>query len=258
MLHNVMYDKWRFTMKQNIYDHPEFFHQYQMLRQAPNNYNNLLEQPALKSLLPNLSNLKMLDIGCGMGEFAYFCIENNAQHVTAIDVSKNMLEIAQREHSHPHIDYYLQAIEDYDAAPDSFDCITSSLSLHYIKDFNAVIGKIARMLRPGSIFVFSVEHPIVTARETMGDNWIYDDSGIMNHYAIDNYHDEGLRERTWFVDGVVKYHRSISTIINTLIAHDLTIEEMLEPLPNSQAIEKLPSLEKEHRRPSFLLIRARK
>ncbi|MEB2282622.1 class I SAM-dependent methyltransferase [Lysinibacillus xylanilyticus] len=245
-------------MKQNIYDHPEFYHQYKKLRQAPYNYNNLLEQPALKSLLPNLTNLQILDIGCGMGQFAYYCIENNAQHVTAIDVSENMLAIAQCEHAHPHIDYYLRAIEDYQAAPDSFDCITSSLSLHYIKDFSAVIGKIARMLRPGSIFIFSVEHPIVTARKTTEDNWLYDDSGNRIHYAIDNYHDEGLRERTWLVDGVVKYHRSISTIINTLIEHELTIEKMLEPIPDSKAVEKLPSLEKEHRRPSFLLIRARK
>ncbi|MFB7157278.1 class I SAM-dependent methyltransferase [Lysinibacillus sp. NPDC056232] len=245
-------------MKQNIYDHPEFFHQYQKLRQAPYNYNNLLEQPALKSLLPNLTNLQMLDIGCGMGQFAYYCIENNAQHVTAIDVSKNMLAMAQREHAHPHIEYLLRAIEDFHAAPDSFDCITSSLSLHYIKDFSAAIGKIAKMLRPGCVFVFSVEHPIASARKTMEDNWMYDNSRNRCHYAIDNYQDEGLRERTWFVDGVVKYHRSISTIINTLIEHDLTIEKILEPIPDSEAIQKLPSLEKEHRRPSFLVIRARK
>lgn len=52
--------------------------------------------------------------------------------------------------------------------------------------------------------------------------------------------------------------KQFSTIINTLIEHDLTIEKILEPLPDSEAIQKLPSLEKEHRRPSLLLIRARK
>ncbi len=135
-------------MKQNIYDHPEFFHQYHALRQTPYNFNSLLEQPAFKSLLPNVTNLQMLDIGCGMGEFAYYCIENDAKHVTAIDVSKNMLTIAQREHAHANIDYCLQALEDYEVSPESYDCITSSLSLHYVKDFDTVIRKIARMLRP--------------------------------------------------------------------------------------------------------------
>jgi len=60
------------------------------------------------------------------------------------------------------------------------------------------------------------------------------------------------------VDGVVKYHRCISTIINSLIAHGFTIEKLLEPLPDLEAVEKLPSLEKELRRPSFLVIRAKK
>ena len=245
-------------MKQNIYDHPEFFNQYRKLRQTPYNYNNLLEQPALKSLLPNVTNLQILDIGCGMGEFAYYCIENGAQHVTAIDVSNNMLAIAQHEHAHEHIDYCLQALEDYEASPESFDCITSSLSLHYIKDFDVVIAKIARMLRPDGVFIFSMEHPIITARKTVEDNWIYDSNGNRSHYAIDHYQEEGLREQTWFVDGVVFYHRSFSTIINTLIAHGFTIEKMLEPLPDLEAIQKLPALEKELRRPSFLLIRAKK
>ncbi|MGG2054735.1 class I SAM-dependent methyltransferase [Lysinibacillus pakistanensis] len=245
-------------MKQNIYDNPEFFRHYQALRQTPYNYNNLLEQPSIKSLLPNLQNLQMLDIGCGMGEFAYYCIENQAKHVTAIDVSRNMLAIARREYAHPKIDYGLYAIEDYHVAPESFDCITSSLSLHYIENFDAVIGKIASILRSNGVFIFSVEHPIATARKTMVDNWIYDANGNRNHYAIDNYQDEGLREQTWFVDGVVKYHRCISTIINSLIANGFTIEKLLEPLPDLEAVEKLPSLEKELRRPSFLVIRAKK
>ena len=146
-------------MKQNIYDNPEYFRHYQALRQTPYNYNNLLEQPAIKSLLPNLQHLQMLDIGCGMGEFAYYCIENHAKHVTAIDVSKNMLAIARREYAHPKIDYCLHAIEDYHIAPESFDGITSSLSLHYIENFDAVIGKIASILRSNGIFIFSIEHP---------------------------------------------------------------------------------------------------
>ncbi|MEX3743599.1 class I SAM-dependent methyltransferase [Lysinibacillus xylanilyticus] len=245
-------------MKQNIYDHLEFFRQYRKLRQTPYNYNHLLEQPAFKSLLPDLIHVQMLDIGCGMGEFAYYCIENGAKHVTAIDVSKNMLSIAQREHAHANIDYHLQALEDYHADPESFDCITSSLSLHYIADFNGVIENIARMLRPNALFIFSVEHPIATARKTIEDNWFYDENGNRSHYAVDHYHDEGQREETWFVDGVVKYHRSVSTIINTLIAHGLMIEKILEPIPSDEAMQQLPSLKNELRRPSFLFIKARK
>ncbi|QDQ03089.1 class I SAM-dependent methyltransferase [Lysinibacillus fusiformis] len=244
-------------MKQNIYDDPNFFKHYRQLRKTKYNFNNSLEQPALKSLLPDLYNLKVLDIGCGMGEFAKYCIENGAQHVTAIDISTNMLLIAQSEHAHQKIDFYQQSLEDFKATPSSFDCITSSLALHYMSDFHAMIGKITTMLRPNGLIIFSVEHPIATARQEM-ERWIYDIDGNRCHYAIDDYQDEGLRKHTWYVDGVIKYHRTLSSIINTLLSHGLAIEKVVEPIPDKEAIEKLPSLEKELRRPSFLLVKARK
>ncbi|MGE6515895.1 class I SAM-dependent methyltransferase [Lysinibacillus sphaericus] len=244
-------------MQQNIYDDPNFFKHYRQLRKTKYNFNTLLEQPALKSLLPDLCNLKVLDIGCGMGGFAKYCIEIGAQHVTAIDISKNMLLIAQSVHAHPKIDFYQQSLEHFEAKPSSFDCIASSLVLHYISDFHALIGKITTILRPNGVLIFSVEHPIVTARKEM-ESWIYDKDGNRCHYAIDDYQDEGLRKQTWFVEGVEKYHRTMSTIINTLIAHGLAIEKVIEPIPDREAIQTLSSLEKELRRPSFLLVKARK
>lgn len=244
-------------MQQNIYDNPNFFKQYQQLRTSPFNYNQLLEQPAFKALLPNLHDLQLLDIGCGMGEFAKFCIENKARHVTAIDVSKNMLAVAKAVHAHPNISYCLQSFEEFNAPENSFDCITSSLALHYIEDFEAVITKISSMLREEGIIIFSIEHPIVTARKQM-DNWIFDEDGDVSHYAMDDYQAEGMRKQTWLVDGVIKYHRTLSTILNTLIAHGLTIEKIEEPIPSLEAIQALPKLKKELRKPSFLLIRAKK
>lgn len=253
-----MFHKLEVKMKQNIYDNPEFFQQYKALRQRPSNYNRLLEQPTMKSLLPPLTNLQILDIGCGMGEFAQYCIQHHAKHVTALDVSSNMLSIAQSENAHPQIDYQLQAIEDYEASANRFDCITSSLSLHYVKHFEAVIGQIAQMLRPDGVFIFSVEHPIATARRTTEDNWIYDEQGKRLHYAMDHYQEEGIRQQTWLVNGVVKYHRTIATIINTLIDHGLAIDKIVEPYPSKEAIQQLPSIEKELRRPSFLFVKAKK
>ena len=114
------------------------------------------------------------------------------------------------------------------------------------------------MLRPNGVFIFSVEHPIATARHTMDDNWVYDDNHHRLHYAVDHYQDEGSREQTWLVEGVVKYHRTIATLVNTLIAHGLTIDKIVEPIPTQEAIQQLPSIEKELRRPSFLFIKAKK
>lgn len=244
-------------MKQNIYDHPDFFKGYKELRQSSNNYNTLLEQPALKALLPELKNTKILDIGCGMGDFASYCIQQGSTHVTGIDISFNMISMARNKNPHRSIQYINVALEDIKLAPSGFDIVNSSLAIHYMEDFEGIISKISKALCENGSFIFSMEHPIVTSRSDM-NNWISDDKGRLLHYAIDKYQEEGQRKQHWYIDGVIKYHRTFSSIFNTLISNQLQIEKVIEPLPTKEAINQLPSLQKEHRRPSFLIIKAKK
>lgn len=46
---------------QNIYDNDTFFKGYKTLRESENNYNDLLEQPAMAKLLPDLTDKTVLD-----------------------------------------------------------------------------------------------------------------------------------------------------------------------------------------------------
>ena len=69
---------------------------------------------------------------------------------------------------------------------------------------------------------------------------------------------EGARESVWFVDNVKKYHRTFSTIINTLIERDFTIEQMIEPLPTGELLVEHPEYKDLYHKPDFLLIRAKK
>ena len=87
---------------------------------------------------------------------------------------------------------------------------------------------------------------------------IKDKEGNLLHFAIDNYQLEGLRRQNWIVDDVIMYHRTISTLLNTLIENGLQIEKVVEPLPTNEAVTTFPNIKKEFRRPSFLIIRAKK
>lgn len=49
------------------FDNDEFFNSYKALRETDYNYNVLLEQPAMKELLPNLKEKTVLDLGYGFG-----------------------------------------------------------------------------------------------------------------------------------------------------------------------------------------------
>ncbi len=64
---------------------------------------------------------------------------------------------------------------------------------------------------------FSQEHPLTTCFSS-GDRWTKDENGKKLYLNLMDYGVEGERETTWFVDGVKKYHRTFSTMLNTLIS----------------------------------------
>lgn len=244
-------------MKQNIYDNDIFFKGYTSLRKTGITYNDFVEQPAIKSAISSLNGKTVLDLGCGNGQFAKYCVDNGALKVTAVDISRNMIEQANNENKHDKIEYICTPIEDLEIKNQKFDIIISSLMAHYIEDYTGLIEKVASLLDTNGEFIFSTEHPIVTARKEM-NNWIKDEDGNKLHWGLDNYQEEGKREQRWYIDGVVKYHRTISTLINTLINSGLVLEKIIEPQAIPIGLGQMPKLINEKRKPSFIVIKARK
>ena len=239
---------------QNIYDNPVFFAGYSKLRDQADSLNETLEQPALWSLVgSSLEGLSILDLGCGFGNFARKARALGAHSVLGIDASENMLAEAGKRTSDPQIEYRHTNMEDLMLQEQSFHLVVSSLMLHYVDDYESALRKIARYLRPGGRFVFSVEHPICTARPEQ--DWIRGADGRPLYWPVDHYGSEGERRTTWFVEGVVKYHRTTESYVNGLIAAGFTLERLMEPAPATNAT---PSEEAElqRRRPPFLLLAA--
>lgn len=244
-------------MKQNIYDQPDFFAGYYDLRARKAGLNEVLEQPAMQALLPDVTGKRILDLGCGAGELCQALCSRGATEVVGVDLSARMLALANAT-PHESIVFYNQAIEDFHAPEESFDLIVSSLTLHYVRDFQQVVSRIACWLRQGGHFILSMEHPVVTAVQGVHPGWICDQHGTNQFWALDCYQDEGVRESHWFVDGVVKYHRTIATVLNTLIEHGLSICQVLEPHAEAWAETEQPQLLQQRRRPPFLCVKARR
>lgn len=244
-------------MKQNIYDNPAFFKDYISLRESGITYNDFVEQPAIKSLVPNLKGKSVLDLGCGDGHFSKYCIEKGAESVTGVDISNNMIERAKKFYRDDNIKFICLPMEDLKLTHQKFDLVVSSLSIHYVEDYPTMIQKINRLLNNGGEFIFSTEHPIATARKGSG-HWIKTEDGNKLHWALDNYQEEETREHDWFVDGVVIYHRTISTLINTIIEYGFTLEKVIEPQSTPSGIRQMPKLINEQRRPSFIIIKSKK
>lgn len=242
---------------QNVYDDPAFFAGYAALREAESGLNAVLEQPAFARMLPaSLAGLRILDLGCGFGDFARAARAKGAASVLAVDVSARMLAEAGRRTADSGIRYEQASIETVAMGEGGFDLIVSSLALHYVADYPAAVRGIAAALASGGRFAFSVEHPMCTALG--GSQWQRDAEGRKLHWRVDRYGEEGPRQTRWFVDGVIKHHRTIETYVGTLIAAGLVLARLEEPGPVPEALISRPALEEERRRPPFLLLAADK
>jgi SAM-dependent methyltransferase len=242
-------------MKQNIYDDPRFFEGYSQLRRHESGLNAAVDQPAMRSLLPTLADKRVLDLGCGFGKMCRYASERGAASVVGVDISTRMLAKARSDTGDARIGYVRSALEDLSFARASFDVVVSSLALHYVERFDSICANVKSWLVPGGAFVFSVEHPMVTAFR-MGA-YLVEENGEKEHWLVDNYKLEGIRHTQWFVDGVIKYHRSVETYVNTLINNGFTIVRLLEPEATADAIRERPELREESRRPTFMMISAR-
>jgi 2-polyprenyl-3-methyl-5-hydroxy-6-metoxy-1,4-benzoquinol methylase len=224
---------------QNVYDDPAFFAGYSRLERFGAGWQKAVEQPFFLGLLPDLQGKRVLDLGCGAGQLAQHIAQAGADEVIALDLSERMLAIARTDFAHPRVTHRRQSIEEAEFPNGRFDLVVSSLAFHYVADYAGLTRRIAGWLTPGGVLVFSTEHPFYTAR------------AAEDELKLDHYPDEGPRERTWFVDGVLRHHRTIATLLNGLIDAGLTVERVLEPVPPKEAGE-------EWRRPVFILLRARK
>lgn len=241
-------------MAQNIYDDPAFFEGYSQFRRSREGLAGAPEWPALRSMLPSLKGLRVLDLGCGFGAFARWAREVGADSVLGVDLSEKMLDRARAHTQDPGVIYCQASIENL-ALPDaSFDLVYSSLVLHYLEDFGAVCMILRKLLVPGGHLVFSVEHPIFTAPSHPGWRIEADGSKV---WPLDSYLLEGKRVTDWITPGIVKYHRPVSRYVSSLLEQGFHLVRLEEWGPSCEQISERPELAEESHRPPFLLIAAR-
>ena len=244
--------------RQILYDNQDFFDGYFALRNQDINYNNLLEQPAMAELLPNLSGKAVLDLGCGFGLNCKDFVCRGAKRVVGVDISEKMLSVAKDKSAAPEIQYRNMSMTDIASMDETFDFVYSSLAFHYVEDFSKLMTDIYNLLAPNGMLLFSQEHPIPTATIDGLGHYNKDENGTPVSYTFSNYSQSGRREIHWFIDGVVKYHRPMGELLTAVVRAGFTIEVVCEPTPKDWAVKKLPAIAKEFIKPSFLIVQARK
>lgn len=179
-------------MKENKYDDPLFFEKYSQMDRSKKGLDGAGEWKTLENMLPDFQGKKVLDLGCGYGWHCEYAADHGAAEVTGVDISEKMLEEARKSHKKGNTTYICCPIEDIDFEEASFDIILSSLAFHYIENYEEIVDKIHKLLKPGGYLVFSAEHPVFTAEGSQ--DWYYDENGKILHFPVDNYYYEGKKK----------------------------------------------------------------
>ncbi len=243
-------------MKENKYDDNTFFEKYSMMDRSKKGLDGAGEWHELKKLLPSFKGKRVLDLGCGFGWHCVYATQNGATKAVGLDISEKMLAEARKKTTNPNIEYICAPIEDCNFEKDSFDVVLSSLAFHYIPSFELICTKVKECLVKGGDFIFSAEHPIFTAYGNQ--DWWYKENGEIDHWPVDRYFDESSRQATFLGEKVIKYHKTLTTYINTLLTEGFTLTHMVEPKPSEEMLKTVEGMENELRRPMMLLISAKK
>ncbi|HVZ06465.1 class I SAM-dependent methyltransferase [Rhodopila sp.] len=242
-------------MAQNIYDNPDFFAGYSRLPRQVLGLDGAPEWPAVAAMMPDLAGRRAVDLGCGFGWASRWMRQHGAESVLGIDISATMIARARADTDDPAIVYRIEDLEHLDLPRAAFDIAFSALAFHYIQDFARLSRMIFAALTPGAWLVFTIEHPIFMAAPA--PDWIAArDGGRI--WPVRHYAEEGERRTDWFAKGVLKYHRTMGTTLNTLIDSGFAIRRVEEFAPSPRQVAADPRLAQERERPMLLLVSAQR
>ena len=213
----------------------------------------VLLTPRVLDWLGEIQDLEVMDAGCGEGFLCRLLAERGAR-VTGIDFSHNMLKIAdKRTPPELNVCYRHLNLENLGPIPEaSFDLIVSLLALQDVPDYQAVLRELNRVLKPGGRFYLAFTHPCFTS----DGSWARDESGIKLHWQTDRYFLE--REVVMALDpdsddNPIGFHRTLTSYYRAIREAGFIIQDLIEPTPSPEAIEKNPNFEDDLRMCHFIV-----
>jgi ubiquinone/menaquinone biosynthesis C-methylase UbiE len=118
-----------------------------------------LEALSLKECLANIWFEDCLEIGCGTGKNTIWLL-TKAQHITAVDLSIEMLSKAKEKVRSGNVNFIQADINgSWTFTKNHFDLITFSLVLEHIADLDSVFRNASDKIQPGGYVYVGELHP---------------------------------------------------------------------------------------------------
>ncbi len=221
------------------------------VRTGKDYFRDSLNNPATFRLIGSVKGKKVLDLACGEGYNTRILARKGAR-VVGVDRSKRLIDLAETEErgSKLGIRYYrmdascLKGISD-----SSFDLVTCFMALQDIVDYKGAVSEVARVLKQGGRFIFSIPHPCFEKLVVKGV--------IINaaerYFKKIEYPIEWSMERLSKHFRTVSFHRTLTDYSFALARSGLFISRLVEPRATREAVQKHPNLRDELIRPQSII-----
>lgn len=167
--------------------------------------------------------------------------------MTAMDVSPGMLRLARDRLGDRATFVAADLAQPLTFAADGgFDFVVASLVLHYVRDWDAVLGELRRVLAPGGSVVFSTHHPTMDWPMHTPDDY----------FAVKQVTEVWSKGSGDFE--VTFWRRPLTAMTEAISSAGFVIERLVEPrpVPELRALDP-PAYEALSSRPAFLFFRLR-
>jgi ubiquinone/menaquinone biosynthesis C-methylase UbiE len=120
-------------------------------------------RPAILELCEPVAGLRILDLGCGEGYCSRALHQRGAATLLGMDLSEGMIEAARSQEAIDQfgIHYQVGCATELPFSEGEFDLVVAVFLFNYltIDQTQRCMAEVARVLRPGGRFIFSVPHP---------------------------------------------------------------------------------------------------
>ncbi len=175
-------------------------------------------------LLSDVAGKRLLELGCGGGQNSVYLARQGAR-VTGIDLSDEQVKFARLLAARERVEAEFYQADASDLSmfeSETFDAVHSMYALQYVDDLEVCFREAFRVLKPGGLFVYSVDHPAFRC---------FDDHSQQFARAYwDTY-----AEWDWEYPGVkARVHATYATVgeqVGLLTAAGFSVESVIEPRP---------------------------
>lgn len=189
---------------------------------------NPLKQLDSRGWLPaSVKGLSVLCLASG-GGWQSILYASAGANVTVVDVSEEMLRLDREEAEKRKLDVelFLASMDDLSVLTGrTFDIVHQPVSTCYVPDINRVYEQIARVTKPGSIYISQHKQPtsLQISHRDNRDRYV-----IGVEYYLDN-HLPAVEDRSYREDGAVEYLHRWEDLVGGLCRNGFVIEDLREP-----------------------------